>query len=209
MREAVIIRKEKLVPGFGGLGVKDPLVFMHPVVIQNKTKGKNLTKQRKKPYNTPGAPDPEQGSPFPSAGQKRGLVSPFPAVWPREQRACRRWGGGALAEPAPFRAGQRRGLGSDSGACSSGGAGRGTLLPFSPPLCAAGTQGMDLGCVCGVSPWHIHALGSPRAPHFVLPWGQVISCAFLALLLLRVPRTAPSRWLSGCFWLVLWVLGCR
>lgn len=204
MREAVRVKKETPVPGCVGIGVKDPLVLMHPILIKKKPKP-----PKKKPYRAPGAPDPEQGSPFPSAARKRALVSPFPAVWPREQRACRRWGGSALAEPAPFRAGQPQGLGNDFRACSSGGVGRGMLLPFSAPLWAAGRQGRDLGSVRGVSPWHIHAFGSARVPYFILPWGQLNLCAFLALLLLRVARSVPSRWLSGCFWMVLWVLGCQ
>lgn len=67
MREAVIIRKETLVLGYGGLSTEDPLVSMRPVLIK-KTPNKQA----------PRALDPEQGSLFPSAGQKRGLVSLLP-----------------------------------------------------------------------------------------------------------------------------------
>lgn len=97
-REAVIIRKETLVLGYGGLGTKDPLVLMHPILIKKK----NLAT-----LQAPRALDPAQGSPFPPAGQKRGLVSHLPegtAGCCREQPVQRRWGGERLAEPAPLRA---------------------------------------------------------------------------------------------------------
>jgi len=67
MGEAVIIKKETLVLGCGLLNSKDPLVLMHPVLIKRPTT-----------LQAPGALHQEQGLLFPSAGQKRGLVSHLP-----------------------------------------------------------------------------------------------------------------------------------
>lgn len=77
MRVAVTVRKEPLVLGYGGLNMKNPLVLMHLLLT-----GKNPTK----PLQTLRARDPEQGSPLPAAGQKRGLFSHLPSS---VARCCR------------------------------------------------------------------------------------------------------------------------
>lgn len=88
-REAVTVRKEPLVLGYGGLSLKNLLVLMHPL----------LTEKTNKTATNPRALDPEQGSPLPAAGQKRDLFSRLPsgvACCCREQLACWWWGGERL-----------------------------------------------------------------------------------------------------------------